>query len=61
LIISFAHLLGWALDYSKDIDNFIGHHHNLRALELDVDNWEAISQVAEWLKAFFSVTTQMSK
>jgi hypothetical protein len=61
LIISFAHLLGQALDYSKDIDDFIGHHCNLQALELDADDWEAISQVAEWLKAFCSVTTQMSK
>jgi hypothetical protein len=61
LIISFAHLLGRALDYSKDIDDFVGRHRDLRALELDADDWEAISQVAEWLKAFRSATTQMSK
>ncbi|PPQ80819.1 hypothetical protein CVT25_001944 [Psilocybe cyanescens] len=30
-------------------------------LELDKNDWDAISQVASWLKAFHSATTQMSK
>lgn len=49
------------MDFKREIDDFVGRHRDLRALELDTDDWEAISQVAAWLKAFRSATTQMSK
>ena len=49
------------MDFATDIDDFVGRHRDLRALELDEDDWEAIKQVASWLKAFRSATTQMSK
>ena len=52
---------GQALDFAKEIDDFVGHNHDLRALELDPNDWEAISQVAGWLKAFRCATTEMSK
>jgi hypothetical protein len=61
LIISLVHHLGQALDLVKDIDDFVGRHRDLRALELDTDDWEAIAQVSAWLNAFRSATTQMSK
>jgi hypothetical protein len=54
-------LLGRALDFSQEIDDFVGRHRDLRALELDPSDWAAISQVAGWLKAFRSATTEMSK
>ena len=40
---------------------FVGRNRDLRALELDQNDWVAISQVAGWLKAFRSATTEMSK
>jgi hypothetical protein len=52
--------LGRALDYQKDIDDFVSRNRDLRALELTEEEWVAISQVADWLKAFRSATTQMS-
>jgi hypothetical protein len=61
LIISLVHHLGRALDLAKDIDDFVGRYRDLRALELDTDDWEAIAQVSAWLNAFRSATTQMSK
>jgi len=54
-------ILGWALDFSKEIDSFAGRNQDLHHLELDEDDWEAISQVAGWLKAFRSATTEMSR
>jgi hypothetical protein len=53
--------LGRALDFTVEIDDFIGCNRDLRALELDPDDWAAISQVAGWLKVFRSATTEMSK
>ena len=53
--------LGRALDFAEEIDDFVGRSCDLRALELDKDDWAAISQVARWLKAFRSATTEMSK
>jgi hypothetical protein len=50
-----------ALDFTAEIDNFIGHNHDPQALELDPDDWAAISQVSGWLKAFQSAMTEMSK
>ena len=55
------YLLGRALDFAKEIDDFVGRNRDLRALELDSDDWDAVSQVAKWLKAFRSATTEMSK
>jgi hypothetical protein len=53
--------LGRALDFAEEIDDFVGRNRDLRALELDPNDWAAISQVAGWLKAFRSATTEMSK
>ena len=53
--------LGRALDFAKEIDDFVGRHRDLRALELDTADWSAIRLVAGWLKAFRSATTDMSK
>ena len=53
--------LGHALDFAKEIDDFVGRHRDLRALELDTADWSAIHLVAGWLKAFRSATTDMSK
>ncbi|KAF8802970.1 hypothetical protein BYT27DRAFT_7110853, partial [Phlegmacium glaucopus] len=50
---------GCALDFSKEIDDFVGRNHDLWSLELDTDDWLAISLVASWLKAFHSATTEM--
>ena len=51
---------GRALEYQNEIDDFIGHNRDLRALELAGDEWVTITQVADWLGAFRSATTQMS-
>ena len=48
------------MDSSNKIDDFVGWNRDLQALELDADDWSAISQVASWLKAFHSATTEMS-
>ena len=61
VLIFSPYLLGRALDFAKEIDDFVGRNRDLRALELDSDDWEAVSQVAGWLKAFRSATTEMSK
>jgi len=42
------------------IDDFVGRNRDLRSLELDEDEWDAIAQVADWLVAFRAATTQMS-
>lgn len=59
-LIAICDCLGRALDFSKEIDDFVGWNRDLQALELDADDWSAISQVASWLKAFRSATTEMS-
>ena len=38
----------------------MSHNRDLQGLELSSDKWDAISQVASWLKAFRSTTTDMS-
>ena len=53
--------LGCALDFAKEIDDFVGRHRDLRALELDTADWSAIRLVTGWLKAFRLATTDMSK
>ena len=53
-------IIARALKFRKDIDGFIGFNKELRYLELDNSEWESISQVADWLKLFHAVTTQMS-
>ena len=52
--------IGRALDFSKEIDAFTGSNRDLRSLELDPAEWEAITLVSNWLKAFRSATTEMS-
>jgi hypothetical protein len=42
------------------IDNFICQNEDLSNLVLTKAEWESIMQVAGWLKAFWSATTQMS-
>jgi hypothetical protein len=54
------HNIGRALQFREDIDDFVGRHRDLRSLELGEDEWVAITQVADWLMAFRSATTQMS-
>ncbi|KAF9551876.1 hypothetical protein CPC08DRAFT_614221, partial [Agrocybe pediades] len=49
------------LDFQKEIDAFAGSNRDLRGLELYANNWEAITLVCGWLKAFQSATTDMSK
>ncbi|KAH9047029.1 hypothetical protein EDB83DRAFT_2227474 [Lactarius deliciosus] len=60
LSVSYFIFLGRALDFSKEIDAFTGSHRDLRGLELDPTEWESISLVTGWLKAFRSATTDMS-
>ncbi|KAF8237019.1 hypothetical protein L208DRAFT_1520376, partial [Tricholoma matsutake] len=45
--------------FHTEIDNFVGHHCDLCALELAEDEWVTVAQVADWLKAFWSATMQM--
>jgi len=52
--------LGRALDYRAVIDDFVAKNKDLRKYEMHSDDWNAISLVAHWLKAFRSATTQMS-
>ena len=51
--------IGRAFDFSKEIDVFTGSNRDLRALELDPAEWEAIALVSNWLKTFCSATTEM--
>jgi hypothetical protein len=52
ILILFSSSSGRALDFADEINDFVGRNRDLRALELDLNDWEAISQVAGWLKAF---------
>jgi hAT family C-terminal dimerisation region len=54
------HNIGRALQFRNEIDDFVGRNRDLRSLELDEDEWDAIVQVADWLMAFRAATTQMS-
>ncbi|KAF5328727.1 hypothetical protein D9619_011460 [Psilocybe cf. subviscida] len=54
-------MLRRALDFSKEIDQFVSIHKDLRGLELDEQDWSAITQVSGWLKVFCSATTEMSR
>ena len=51
---------GRALDFLDQIDDFIFQNEDLSNLALTKAEWESITQVAGWLKAFRSATTQMS-
>jgi hypothetical protein len=53
-------VIGRAVHYQTDIDHFVARHRDLRALELDEDEWAAIRHVTEWLEVFRHATTQMS-
>ena len=50
-----------ALNFRKEINNFVGRHRDHHAWNLMWADWEAILQVAGWLKAFCSATMEMSK
>lgn len=50
-----------ALKFRKVIDSFVGITRELRYLELEESEWDAIAQVADWLRLFRLATTQMSK
>jgi len=52
--------LGCALYYRAVIDDFVAKNKDLRKYEMHLDDWNAISLVVHWLKAFGSATTQMS-
>ena len=54
------HETGRALDFLTEIDDFIFQNEDLRNLALTEAEWDSITQVAGWLKAFRSATTQMS-
>ena len=51
---------GRALDFLDQIHNFIFQNEDLSNLALTKAEWESITQVAGWLKAFQLATTQMS-
>jgi len=51
---------GCALQFQKEIDDFIGHNCDLQSLELDEEERVMIVQVADWLMVFWSAMTQMS-
>ena len=53
-------LLGHAMDYHSVLDDFVAKSRELRKYELQDEDWKAIALVAQWLKAFWSATTQMS-
>jgi hypothetical protein len=53
-------VLGRALDYQTVIDDFVAKNKELRKYEMHSEDWDAITLVAQWLKAFRSATTQMS-
>ena len=60
-LISFVdHDIERALDFMAEIDDFIFQNEDLCSLALTEAEWESITQVAGWLKAFRSATTQMS-
>jgi len=53
-------LLGQAMDYRTVLDDFVAKNRELCKHELQDEDWEAIGLVAQWLKSFWSATTQMS-
>ena len=48
------------MDYCSVLDDFVAKNRELRKHELQDEDWEAIALVAQWLKSFWSATTQMS-
>ena len=52
--------IGRALEFQKDVDDFVGRNQDLCALELSEGEWGMIVQVTDWLGAFQAATTQMS-
>ena len=51
---------GRALDFQTEIDDFVFQNEDLANLALTEAEWASITQMAGWLKAFRSATTQMS-
>ena len=54
------HKTGQALDFLAEIDDFIFQNEDLGNLTLTEAEWASLTQVAGWLKVFWSATTQMS-
>ncbi|KAG6843862.1 hypothetical protein H0H87_012272 [Tephrocybe sp. NHM501043] len=52
-------MMSCALAHKHVIGNFVSLHKDLCALELSDKEWNAIVQVATWLKLFQTVTTEM--
>jgi hypothetical protein len=50
-----------AFKFRKVIDSFLGTTRELQYHELEESEWDAITQVADWLRLFCLATTQMSK
>jgi hypothetical protein len=48
------------MDYHTVLDDFIAKNRELQKYELQDEDWEAIALIAQWLKSFWSATTQMS-
>jgi hypothetical protein len=59
-LTSVNHETGRALDFMGEIDDFIFQNEDLCNLALTEAEWGSITEVAGWLKAFRSATTQMS-
>jgi hypothetical protein len=54
-------MAGRSLDYKDEIDAFVSRYKDLRQLQLDEEEWEAIALVAGWLKSFRAATVEMSR
>ena len=51
---------GCALDFRSNIDDFVAKNCDLCKFEMHTNDWDAITLVTQWLKTFWSATTQMS-
>ena len=49
------------MDYRSVLDDFIAKNRELHKHELQDEDWEAIALVTQWLKSFWSATTQRSR
>jgi hypothetical protein len=47
------------MDYQTVLDDFVAKNRELCKYELQDEDWEAIVLVAQWLKSFWSATTQI--
>ena len=60
VILLTFNIKGCALKFRNEMDNYVMCDHDLRHLEMDEEEWLAITQVADWLRVFQLATTQMS-